>query len=305
MAKFNQREAMGKGIKALLGDISNDLKESDILIGQEQEHLGSVVKVSLDKIEVNPFQPRVNFDVEALQDLANSIRIHGVVQPITVRRVNKDKYQLISGERRLRATKIAGLNEIPVYIRTANDQESLEIALIENIQREDLNAIEIGINYQRLLDECNLSHEALAERVGKKRTTVTNYLRLLKLPPDIQVGIRSNEVSMGHARAIAGIEDILVQLSVYKDIITKGLSVRQVEEIVKKLGEKKSGTKIASPAKSGDKPSSPELKKYQDRLSSYFSTKAIIKENGKGKGEIVLNYYTNDDLERIMELIEH
>ena len=238
MAKVNQKEQLGKGIRALLGDISNDLKDDEILI-QSQDGIGSVVKVPLEKIEVNPFQPRVNFDAEALSELADSIKIHGVVQPITVRKVNKDKYQLISGERRLRASKIAGLNEIPVYIRTANDQEALEIALIENIQREDLNAIEIGINYQRLLDECELSHEALAERIGKKRTTVTNYLRLLKLPPDIQVGIRAGSVSMGHARALAGMDDIVLQLSIFKDIVTKDLSVRQVEEIVKKIGAKK------------------------------------------------------------------
>ena len=303
MAKTNQRDQLGKGIRALLGDISNDLKEEDVIIAT-QENIGNVVKVSLEKIEVNPFQPRVNFDAEALSELSDSIKIHGVVQPITVRKVNKDKYQLISGERRLRASKMAGLTDIPVYIRTANDQEALEIALIENIQREDLNAIEIGINYQRLLDECDLSHEALAERIGKKRTTVTNYLRLLKLPPDIQVGIRSGSVSMGHARALAGMDDIMLQLSIFKDIISKDLSVRQVEDIVKKLGEKKS-TPIDKKSKESDTNTmSPALRKYQDTLSSHFSTKVTIKETSKGKGEIILNYYTHDDLERMIDLIK-
>lgn len=303
MAKVNQKEQLGKGIRALLGDISNDLKDDEILI-QSQDGIGSVVKVPLEKIEVNPFQPRVNFDAEALSELADSIKIHGVVQPITVRKVNKDKYQLISGERRLRASKIAGLNEIPVYIRTANDQEALEIALIENIQREDLNAIEIGINYQRLLDECELSHEALAERIGKKRTTVTNYLRLLKLPPDIQVGIRGGSISMGHARALAGMDNIILQLSIFKDIVTKDLSVRQVEEIVKKIGAKKTTETDKNSADKKGIQLSPQLRKYQDNISSFFSTKVLIKETGKGKGEIILQYYTNDDLERIIELIK-
>lgn len=303
MAKTTQKEQLGRGIRALLGDISKDLKEDDI-IGQEQEHLGNVVKVPLEKIEVNPFQPRVNFDEEALKELSDSIKIHGVVQPITVRKINKDKYQLISGERRLRASKMAGLKEVPVYIRTANDQESLEIALIENIQREDLNAIEIGINYQRLLDECDLSHEALAERIGKKRTTVTNYLRLLKLPPDIQVGIRSGSITMGHARALAGLDDIVLQLSIFKDIVSKDLSVRQVEDIVKKLSDKKSNASSNKNKKDASKPISPELRKYQDKIASHFSTKVVIKETGKGKGEIILNYYTNDDLERIMDLMK-
>lgn len=302
MAKLHQREQLGKGIRALLGEISNDLKEEEI-IGHEHENLGNVVKVPLEKVEVNPFQPRVNFDEEALSELADSIRIHGVVQPITVRKINKDKYQLISGERRLRASKMAGLKEIPVYIRTANDQEALEIALIENIQREDLNAIEIGINYQRLLDECSLSHEALAERIGKKRATVTNYLRLLKLPPDIQVGIRSGAVSMGHARALAGMDDVMLQLSIFKDIVNKDLSVRQVENIVKKIGEKPSKEDSKKTKKDDQKKLSPQLRKYQDEIASYFSTKAQIRETGKGKGEIILNYYTNDDLERILELM--
>lgn len=292
-----QKDALGKGIRALLGGINEELEEKDVA-GKEQEHLGSVVKIALDKIEVNPFQPRANFDEEALGELSDSIRIHGVVQPITVRKIAGDKYQLISGERRLRASKLAGLKEVPVYIRMANDQESLEIALIENIQREDLNAIEIGINYQRLLDECKLSHEDLAKRIGKKRTTVTNYLRLLKLPPDVQVGIRSGKVSMGHARAIAGVEDVALQLSLFKDIVQKDLSVRQVEQLVQSLQEKK---KIAPKAATA---ADPEIKRIEDRLSSHLSTKVSIKQTAAGNGEITLAYYTIDDLNRIIEKLD-
>jgi ParB family transcriptional regulator, chromosome partitioning protein len=303
MAKSNNKLSLGKGLGALLGGIKEEYDDNELEYEKdiERDTLGNTSRVKLDNIEVNPFQPRVNFDEQALEDLSNSIKIHGVIQPITVRVLSKDKYQLISGERRLRASKMAGLTDVPVYVRAANDQEALEIALIENIQREDLNAIEIGINYQRLLDECNLSHESLAERVGKKRATVSNYLRLLKLPPDIQVGIRSNELSMGHARAIAGVDDVMIQLSLYKDVISKGLSVRQIEEIVSKLATKKGNgvEKKTTPVSVN-----PVFRKYQDMLASHFSTKATIKSTGEGRGEIVLNFYTEDDLERIIGMCD-
>ncbi|CAG0908034.1 unnamed protein product [Cyprideis torosa] len=263
---------------------------------EEYEQTGSVVKIPLSQIEVNPFQPRVDFNQEALEDLAESIKIHGVVQPITVRKLGNKKFQLIAGERRLRASKLAGLNDIPAYVRLANDQESLEIALIENIQREDLNALEIALNYQRLIDECNLTHEDLSTRLGKSRTAVTNHLRLLKLPPDIQSALKSKSISMGHARALAGVDDVVMQLHVCKEIINKGLSVRQTEAMIKQ-----------SATKSKTKTSSSKLplayQKLQDRLASNLSAKVQIKPKQNGSGEITIYFHDDDDLERLSEFL--
>ncbi len=255
--------------------------------------------ISLERIEVNPFQPRVNFDEEALEDLANSIRVHGIIQPLTVRELTgTNKYQLISGERRWRASHLAGLTEVPVYIRTANDQEALEMALIENIQREELNAIEIGVNYQRLIDECKLNHEELADRVGKKRATISNYIRLLKLPPDIQVAVREDKISMGHARALAGVEEIDLQLSIFKEVTSKNLSVRQTESLV----SQRSSQRTPRPSKE-NKGQPAFVKRWQDDLSSHLSTKVSIQHTEKGSGQLVLSYADEKDLERIIELI--
>lgn len=293
-----QKNLLGKGIRALLTNIEEDTNitgKKEIIIGTSS---GGINFISLDNIEVNPFQPRVSFDEDSLNELADSIKIHGVIQPISVRSLGGDKYQLIAGERRLRASKLAGKIDIPAFIRTANDQESLEIALIENIQREDLNAIEIGVNYKRLIDECTLSQEKLAERVGKKRSTITNYLRLLKLPPDIQLGVKNDEISMGHAKALVNLEDVDAQLSVYKEIITKGLSVRQTENLAKILPKNK-----VSKTKAKEKTLPYILAKVQDHLTSHLSTKVEIKPILNGKGQIVVSYYNDGDLERLLELI--
>lgn len=290
------KEALGKGIRALLNNIDDDAVKKGKKGQEEYVQTGAVVKIPLTQIEVNPFQPRVEFDQNALQDLANSISIHGVVQPITVRKIANKKFQLIAGERRLRASKLAGLSDIPAYVRLANDQESLEIALIENIQREDLNALEIALNYQRLIDECALTHDDLSKRLGKSRTAVTNFLRLLKLPPDIQAGIKSKQISMGHARALAGVDDPILQLDYFKEIVDKGLSVRQTEALLKKTtkstSKKSSTTKLPY-----------AYQKIQDSLSSHLSTKVSIKPKQKGSGEISIYFHNEDDLERLIDLL--
>jgi ParB family chromosome partitioning protein len=256
----------------------------------------------LTEIQVNPYQPRVYFDKEALQELAESIKVQGIIQPITVRKLGPNEYQLISGERRFQASKLAGLTRVPAYVRTANDQQMLEMALIENIQRENLNALEIAQSYQRLLAECNLKQEELGDRVGKNRTTVNNYLRLLKLPPTIQAALRDQQLSMGHARALINIEAVDTQLSLFKKIIDEELSVRKVEALVKTLNE-------GSPDKSGQKPSlSPvrkyELTKIQQRLASHFGTKVALKADQKNKGEIKIPFTSASDLNRILELLD-
>ena len=301
MAKFNQKKELGKGIRALLGDIDNDINEDkDIVITSTNPTVVSVNFLSLDRIEVNPFQPRVNFDDEALEELAQSIKVHGIIQPLTVRELpGSSNYQLISGERRLRASKLANLQEVPVYIRTANDQEALEMALIENIQREELNAIEIGVNYQRLLDECQLNHEALADRIGKKRATISNYIRLLKLPPDIQVAVREDRLSMGHARALAGIEEIDIQLSIFKEVLSKNLSVRQTETLVAQKSTNARKPKASAPKSDVN----PYLKKWQEGLSSRFGTKVSIQLNATGNGEIKIPFSNQEDMDRIYEIL--
>jgi ParB family chromosome partitioning protein len=298
MAKMNQKRELGKGIRALLGEIENEINEGQIDKNSVLNNPkgSSTSMVSIHSIEVNPFQPRVNFDEDALNELASSIKIHGIIQPLTVRELSKDKFQLISGERRLRASKLAGLEEVPVYIRTANDQEALEMALIENIQREELNAIEIGMNYQRLIDECELNHDSLAERVGKKRSTISNYIRLLKLPPDIQVAVREDKITMGHARALAGVE-IDMQLSIFNEVINKALSVRQTEALVANRLEFKKNKKPVS-----NKKISPEIRQWQDELSSELGTKVAI-QSSNGKGSIVVPFHSEEELARIIELI--
>src|SRR5689334_1226699 len=236
-----KRNALGKGLSALLNDSVNVLpNKNEIGTSADVNAMGSVNEIKIAEIEVNPFQPRTDFDQEALAELADSIKLQGLIQPITVRKVNSHKFQLISGERRLRASKLAGLTQIPAYVRTANDQQMLEMALIENIQRENLNAIEVSLSYQRLISECNLKQEELGERVGKNRTTVTNYLRLLKLPPDIQIAVRDNKLSMGHARAIINVENPEEQLYIFKKTLAEDLSVRKVEELVRDLSQRSS-----------------------------------------------------------------
>jgi ParB family chromosome partitioning protein len=252
----------------------------------------------MGEIETNPFQPRQHFDQEALNELAESIKVHGIIQPITVRKLSDHQYQLISGERRFQASKIAGLKSLPAYVRTANDQQMLEMALIENIQRENLNPIEISLSYQRLISECSLKQEELGERVGKNRTTVTNYLRLLKLPPDIQIALRDNKISMGHARAIINIDDPGSQLFIFKKIISDDLSVRAVESMARKLAQ---GAKGSSEIKIQDTPK--EIHQLQSRLSSHFGTKVTVKSDGK-KGDIRIPFLSVEDLNRILDILK-
>lgn len=292
-----RKNALGRGLGALLDDAP--ASSAPRKLSSERQPDKSIDEIDLLNIEANPFQPRSKFDEESLSELAESIKVHGIIQPITVRKLNDRKFQLISGERRYHASKLAGLLRIPAYIRTANDQQMLEMALIENIQRENLNAIEIALSYQRLLTECNLRQEDLGDRVGKKRSTVTNYLRLLKLPPDVQVAIRDGHLGMGHARALINIESIDHQLEIFKKIIRDDLSVRKVEELVKKQKEK--GT---DSVKHPIKPAlSFEMKQVQDRLASHFGSRVILQEDANNKGTIKIPYLSHEDLNRILEIL--
>jgi len=295
---YQKKTGLGRGLRALLDD--SDLPENDRQsISNESASLGSISSVKISQVQVNPFQPRTDFDPEALHELAESIKLQGLIQPITVRQSGQNSYQLISGERRLRASKLAGLTEIPAYVRTANDQQMLEMALIENIQRENLNAIEVALSFQRMIDECNLKQEQLGERVSKNRSTVTNYLRLLKLPPAIQVSIRDKQISMGHARALVSVEDVDKQLYLFQEIINHGLSVRKVEELVRQLQSIGKGRK---PAKANG--ISFQYMKIQDDLASKFSTNVKLKLNEKGKGSIEIGFMSDDDLNRILEMLD-
>jgi ParB family chromosome partitioning protein len=263
------------------------------------ESFNTMSDIDVDFIEVNPFQPRTYFDLDALNELAESIRVQGIIQPITVRQLSPDHYQLISGERRLQASKLAGLKTIPAYVRTANDQQMLEMALIENIQRENLNAIEIALSYQRLISECSLKQEELGDRVGKNRTTVNNYIRLLKLPPDIQIALRDNKITMGHARALINIDNIETKLAVFRRIVEEDLSVRQVEEIVRNLANG-----AALPKNRKDKPNLKyEFTQLQYKLSSHFGTKVHLKCDEQSRGEIKIPFTSEEDLNRILELL--
>jgi len=296
-----KRNALGKGLSALLNDSVSVMPDKGRPMGSSPEvnDMGSVNEIRIAEIEVNPFQPRTDFDEQALHELADSIKLQGLIQPITVRRVNAHSYQLISGERRLRASKLAGLTQIPAYVRTANDQQMLEMALIENIQRENLNAIEVALSFQRMIEECNLKQEQLGERVSKNRSTVTNYLRLLKLPPTIQASIRDGALSMGHARALIGIDDSAKQLFIHQHIIKEGLSVRKVEELVRdmqKLPVKKEGKQ--------PEPIAYHLQKIEDDLASKFSTRVKLKVSGKGNGTIEIPFLSEDDLGRILEMLD-
>lgn len=294
-----KKKFVGSGIRALLSDMSEEHEIVKINEYDADSIINTVSKISLEDIEVNPFQPRVDFNEDALKDLSNSIRIHGVIQPITVRKIAPKKYQLIAGERRLRASKMAGQKDIPAYVRETNDQESLEIALIENIQREDLNAMEISINYKRLIDECELTHETLGERLGKDRSTVTNYLRLLKLPPEIQQALKARSISMGHARALISIADVDKQLIAFKEIESKGLSVRKTEELVRALSDKKITPKVAEP-----KALPTAYVQVQSRLTDALETKVRIKKGNEDKGEIIIPFYSAADLERLLEILD-
>lgn len=261
-------------------------------------------EITISKIQTNPFQPRKEFDEDALEELASSIKELGIIQPITVRKLGFDKYQLISGERRLRASEMAGLTKIPTYIRIANDQQMLEMALVENIQRENLNPIEVALSFKRLIEECDLTQEACSERVGKNRSTVTNFLRLLKLPEEIQLGLQMQKISMGHARALINVSDKQKQLNIYHDVVSNGFSVREVEQIVKMFAEidykrtsKDKKVKIVNPL-----PFDKQRKIHE--LSNYLDSKVQMKTNKKGKGQLIIPVTSDEDFEKIFALIK-
>ena len=294
MSLQNKRRGLGRGLDAILQSPETDITSSDI---SGNYVAGAVAELNIDFIEANPFQPRTDFDENALNELAESIKVQGVIQPVTVRKMGRDKYQLISGERRLRASKLAGLKTIPVYIRVANDEQMLEMALIENTHREGLNAIEVALSYQRLIEECNITQEELSEKVGKDRSTVTNFLRLLKLPPEVQVALRDGFISMSQARAIINIEDKTKQLIILKEIIDKDLSVRQVEELIRSLNTKNVKTKK-------QKNVLPEAFIYKvDSLSKVLDTKIKVDRNSKGKGTLTISFKNDEDFERLISLI--
>ena len=283
-----RKNALGRGLGALIDDADKE----------KLEKLERITEVAIDKISVNPFQPRSNFDEEALQDLASSVRELGIIQPISLREMDDGSYQLITGERRLKAATIAGLKTIPAYIRSADDQAMLELALVENIQREDLDAIEIAISYHRLIEECNLTQENLSERVGKKRSTVANYLRLLKLPAEIQLGIREKKISMGHARSLIGIDNPDQQIELYYQIIRDELSVRQTEDLVRKIISRS----VTSDDRNRKKQQVNEAyQKLKEQLSGFFASDIQLRVNDKGKGKIVIPFGSTEELERIVE----
>lgn len=289
---------LGRGLSALLQD-SDSVNSNKQLRTSPYETISSMNEIDVNFIEANPYQPRTRFDKETLDELADSIRVQGIIQPITVRQISKDKYQLIAGERRLQASKLIGMTRIPAYIRTADDQQMLEMALIENIQRENLNAIEIALSYQRLIHECSLKQEELGDRVGKNRTTVNNYIRLLKLPPAIQAALRDNQISMGHARALITIEDYDSQSKIFKKIIEEGWSVRKVEEEVRKLSIVTNTNENSRQVQTIKK----EIRSLQFKLSSLFGSKVSIKSDDNHKGEIKILFTSQEELDRILATI--
>ncbi len=294
-----KKDALGKGIRSLLENIDADLKTTSGNLRTEvaEKSTGSL-HVSLEKIEVNPHQPRKDFDEIALSELAASIKMHGIIQPLTVSAIPNGKYRLIAGERRFRASRIAGLKEVPVYIRQSNDDNILELALLENLQRENLNAIEIALSYKRLMDDLDYTQDQVAERMGKDRSTVTNYIRLLKLPPDIQVAVRNNVISMGHARAIINVDVVDKQLYIFSEIKKKGLSVRQTEELVRKMY-------TGNATKATTKPTVPDTyKKIEDTIASQFGTKVKLTHNKKGYGSILFEYYSLEELNSLLDKLK-
>jgi len=298
MTQVIKKQALGRGLSALLKDPENNIQSVDDK--NADKVVGNIIELDIDSIEINPFQPRSNFNEESLRELATSIRELGVIQPITVRKTDFNKYQLISGERRLRASKMSGLTTIPAYIRIANDNESLIMALVENIQRHDLDPIEIALSYQRLIDEIQLTQEQMSDRVGKKRSTIANYLRLLKLDPIIQTGIRDGFISMGHGRAIINIEDLDVQTDIYQKIVSQNLSVRETETLVKTYQESLKPTPVKSA-----KVSSFTIDENQKKaVTTYFGAKVDIKVTRNGKGKITIPFHSEEDFNRIIKLIK-
>ncbi|MFC4723556.1 ParB/RepB/Spo0J family partition protein [Geojedonia litorea] len=297
MAKATKKQALGRGLSALLKDPSNDI--SSVQDKNADKVIGNIVELEIDTIEINPFQPRTNFNEETLRELASSIKELGVIQPITVRKLGFNAFQLVSGERRFRASKLIGLKTIPAYIRIANDQESLEMALVENIQRQDLDPIEIALSYQRLIDEIQLTQEQMSERVGKKRSTIANYLRLLKLDPIIQTGMRDGFISMGHGRAIINIDEQSKQLAIYEKIITNKLSVRDTEALVRQYQNNSTPKSKAEPE---ELPT--YIKNGVKTFSEYFGHHISVKVSKSGKGSITIPFHSEEDFNRIQKLVK-
>jgi ParB family chromosome partitioning protein len=305
MAKQTNKMQIGKGIRALLTNIE---ERGTAPTGQELQELSrDTLEVPVGAIETNPYQPRTDFDETALEELAQSIKTHGIIQPLTLRRLHEGQYQLIAGERRLRAAQMAGLSTVPAYIRVADDQGMLEMAIVENIQRADLNAMEMAFSLQRLIDECTLTHEELSQRVGKQRSTVSNFLRLLKLPPQVQQALRTEAISMGHAKAIAGLEEISSQLMVLGEIISKGLSVRDTEKLISKYQDNKSGAGSSKPGSSGSKSTSAksaDIRKIEQQLKELLGVKVDLQYKENGSGEIRIPFKTDRELNYILDLLE-
>ena len=295
-----KRSALGKGLGALLESSTSDITTTATAPAPST---GGVALLPIVSIEANPFNPRTNFEKDALNELKDSIAIHGIIQPLTVRKLGKDKYQLISGERRFRASQLAGLEEVPAYIRVANDQAMLEMALVENIQREDLNAIEVALSYQRLIDEIGLTQDQLSQKISKGRTTITNHLRLLKLPAEIQLGVRDNLISMGHARALVSAGDENRQLDLYRQVIDFQLSVREIEELIR-TNTSRTGEETPNAPKTAASPElSPIQEVFKNHLSDRISSKVEIKKTHSGSGKILINFSSEVDLNRIIELL--
>ena len=293
MAKSNRKQVLGRGLSALLNDPDHNIDSAEDK--NAAQVIGNIIDLPLENISTNPFQPRTHFNEDALKELSSSIKELGVIQPVTVRKMKGDQYQLVSGERRLRASKMAGISKIPAYVRLANDQESLEMALVENIQRQDLDPIEIGLSYQRLIEEINLTQDQLSERVGKKRSTITNYMRLLKLDPIIQTGIRDQFITMGHGRALVNVEDPKTQLDLYKQIVKKGLSVRAVEVLVRQL---------KNPKVSPSSYASPFIKEAAADLETFFETPVTVAANDQGKGVLKIAFDSQEKLQHIFNKIK-
>lgn len=294
MGKSKQKKVLGRGLSALLNNDDHNIES----IGDNNGELiiGSIVDLPIGKISNNPFQPRTHFNEESIKELSTSIKQLGVIQPVTVRKIKGNKYQLVSGERRLRASKLAGLNTIPSYVRLADDKESLEMALVENIQRQDLDPIEIGLSYERLINEIKLTQDQLSERVGKKRSTIANYMRLLKLDPIIQTGIRDQFITMGHGRALVNISDSKLQIELYKKIVKKGLSVRGIESLVKNLRDTKT--------KSTDNYLSPFINQAAEELKIILGTSVSVSSNKQGKGILKINFDSQEELQHILNKVK-
>jgi ParB family chromosome partitioning protein len=296
MAKSSKKQVLGRGLSALLQDSTSDI--SSATDKNADKIVGSIIEINIESIKANPFQPRTHFNEEALQELAASIKELGIIQPITVRKLSGNNFQLVSGERRFRASKLVGLKTVPAYVRIANDQEMLEMALVENIQRKDLDPIEVALSYQRLIDEIKLTQDKLSQRVGKKRSTVTNYLRLLKLDPIIQTGMRDGFISMGHGRALINIENTDTQINIYKKVLDQKLSVRQTEQLVQQTKNPKTTNKTT-------KVLQPDfVKENIDSFSEFFGNKVSIKVSGKGKGNISIPFSSKEDFIRIKKLLK-